>query len=227
METLQNDIVPKYVKVVSIRKQLQFARDQALWWRKERPCEDFFTYPNPIDNADSRINHLCFGLLSVANIFLNHYFSFPWLGIYIIYTYLAKTVCGPKLDIQSLIVLFVLSPLICDRFSLINDEIKAAPPKRFAMFFGWVTATVAFFVGTNGYLVESYYIWGLLALLGFSCGFFDLCLGCFLFSLLTKLGLIDPTISETCNLNFVQSKRNLKSHTEKGKIKKTAADNEV
>ncbi len=50
--------------------------------------------------------------------------------------FLARTLCGPRLDPQAYFVLFVMRPIFVDRLNLLSNTFHPGPPKRLAQFMG-------------------------------------------------------------------------------------------
>lgn len=105
---LRTDVLPKYVRLVTTTRHLELARDEALWLLHPK-LDQFLIFPNPINEADSRLNNLCCAFLVAANFVLDYYNLTWYLSFYIFYGYFARVLSGPRIDIQSIIVLFLLS----------------------------------------------------------------------------------------------------------------------
>jgi len=89
---------------ITLNKRLALSRQEALWWSKKPlpTWSQFFSFPNPINEAESRIHNICVCVLVAASILLDYFklWQFPWIEIYIIYGYIARVAAGPRLDPQ-------------------------------------------------------------------------------------------------------------------------------
>ncbi|KAG5190039.1 hypothetical protein JKP88DRAFT_252508 [Tribonema minus] len=74
-------------------------------------------------------------IIIVANL-LAYFADFPYLFIYLLYGFVARTLCGPRLDPQALLVLFVVRPLAVDKLGLLKNKFVPSPPKRFSQAVG-------------------------------------------------------------------------------------------
>jgi hypothetical protein len=192
---------------------LAMARREALWFmpgEEKMTLSRFFSFPNPINDADTRVHAFCILCLVAAGVALDYYnlLTYPFLHYYVVLGYFLRVLTGPKLDPQAFIVLFLLKPFFQKIFcSFPNDDFHAGPPKRFAQTIGFCTASTATVLGYFGLTLASYSVWGFLGFLcalQFTTGF---CLGCFIFGILMKAGLIPKETCNKCNNYFVISRK--------------------
>lgn len=73
--------------------------------------ETFFSFPNPINNAESRL-HGCLATLYVPMASILAWQGVPWLWVWITFGYTARVLCGPRLDPQVCLAAYVLLLLI-------------------------------------------------------------------------------------------------------------------
>ncbi len=152
--------------------------------------QPFFSFPNPINESVARTVAAGVVILAVATIA----FDFPWLMFALAYGFVARVVAGPRLSPLAQITLRVVIPALKLPYRPI-----AGPPKRFAAMIGVafsVTAIVLHFgFGLTGI---SY---GVLGALIFAAGLeavFGYCLGCKVFSILMRIGVIPESVCEDC-----------------------------
>ena len=112
-ELVKTDILPKFLKTLRVRKKLDESRESALWWKKKQTLRTFFSFPDSVLTIDARLHALlcsifiCSGILVYLS-FNQEYGIFFWL----FYGYATRYICGPKLDPQSYIVIFILRPFV-------------------------------------------------------------------------------------------------------------------
>ncbi|CAM9701263.1 unnamed protein product, partial [Hapterophycus canaliculatus] len=69
--------------------------------QEELTVPEFFTFPSPVDAIESRLHAFLTVLLVVAAVALSISLRFPWLWLYLIYGFLMRSLCGPRLDPQA------------------------------------------------------------------------------------------------------------------------------
>ncbi len=119
----------------------------------------------------------------------------PWLVAVLAYGFVARVAAGPRLSPLALLVTRVIVP----RFGL-PVRPTPGPPKRFAQGIG-AAATV---VGTVCYLgfgwnAATYLLLGVLAVLATLEAAFGLCVGCKIFGVLMRAGVIPEQVCAECN----------------------------
>ncbi|MHB1526136.1 MAG: DUF4395 domain-containing protein [Candidatus Dormibacteria bacterium] len=152
------------------------------------------SFPNPVNEVASR--WVAGGVTVIALVAIVA--QQPWLCVVLAYGFLARVAAGPTLSPLGQLATRVLAPRLARQPRLVPG-----PPKRFAQGIGAVlavAASVAFF-GLHLSLA-TYILVGLLAVAASLESVFGLCLGCRLFSLLMRLGVIPPQVCEACsNIN--------------------------
>jgi hypothetical protein len=73
---------------------IKLAREM-LWTRK-----NFFTFPHPVNVVDARIHALCTMTGVTLHCALMYFADFPYMYIWLGYGFLARTLCGPRIDPQ-------------------------------------------------------------------------------------------------------------------------------
>lgn len=146
-------------------------------------------FPDPVDEVSARLVAGGVVMMVVATIALDQ----PWLAAVIAYGFVARVLTGPTLSPLGRLVTQVVRPRLA-----VAPRPVPGPPKRFAQGIGAalsVTAAVALAVGAQplGY--------GLLAALAAAAGleaFAGICLGCHIFALLMRAGVIPAEVCERC-----------------------------
>ena len=149
-----------------------------------------FTYPNPVNDNVGRAVASGVVLMSVAAIA----FDQTWILIPLAYGFWARVVAGPKFNPLALLASRVVVPWLGRA-----PKPVPGPPKRFAQGMGVVFSTTALILAFGFGLVTA--AWAVLALLigaAFLEAAFGICLGCRVFSLLMRFGIIPESVCEEC-----------------------------
>ena len=148
-------------------------------------------FPNPVNEVASRWVAGCVAVIAVVAIAAQQ----PWLCAVLAYGFLARVATGPTLSPLGQLATRVLAPRLARQPKLVPG-----PPKRFAQGIGAVI-TVAATVLLFGFdlPLATYALLGLLAIAASLESVFALCLGCRLFSMLMRLGMIPPEVCEACS----------------------------
>lgn len=203
LNMLETDIFPKYMKLLLRKEQVSLSRKEALWFLHPPSFLQFFTFPNPVNVTDSRIHGLCTCFLVALTILLDYFFNFYYVTWYLAVGFILRVLCGPRLDIQSFIVLFILTPLFTEVIPLFEDKFTPGPPRHFAQFIGLIFSCVGLILRITGY---QYVSWAILLGLFFAsglAGFFSYCLGCTIFGMMMKIGVIPETTCLACKSKYV------------------------
>lgn len=149
-----------------------------------------FSFPDPVNEISARLVAAGVVLLSVATIVS----GWRWLTLVIAYGFIARVLTGPTLSPLGQLVTRALTPRL-----KVAPRLVPGPPKRFAQAIG-----VAFSV-TAAVLALGYDDWtaaqvvlGLLTAAAFLESAVGLCLGCKIFALLIKLGLVPERVCTRC-----------------------------
>jgi hypothetical protein len=147
-------------------------------------------FPNPVNEVAARV---VAGVVAVSAWFTLGT-RWPWLLPFVAYGFLARVLTGPTLSPLGQLATRVVAPRIA------RSKPVPGPPKRFAQGIGALTSSIA----TILWLVFGLQVPALVfvALLGVAAtleSVFALCLGCRIFDLLMRAGLVPPTVCEACN----------------------------
>ena len=152
---------------------------------------ELFSFPNPVNETSARI--VATGVVLMAVAFLVS--GWGWVLVPLTYGFLARVLTGPTLSPLGRLSTQVVTPRLH-----IEHKFCAGPPKRFAQGIGAtlsVSAAVAHFgFGSTGVAVVLVGMITMAASLEAIVGF---CLGCKLFALLMKAGIVPEETCEACN----------------------------
>lgn len=149
----------------------------------------FFGYPDPVDEISVRLTA---GLVA-ATAWLLVVTRWSWLTVPLAYGFLARVLTGPRLSPAAQLASRVLRPRLSS-----PPRPVPGPPKRFAQGIGAVLSVAAlgcWVAGANGAVVILAAMVGVAATLESVFGF---CLGCHLFSLLMRIGIIPESACPEC-----------------------------
>lgn len=149
-----------------------------------------FTFPHPVNEVSARLVAAGVVLLCLSAIA----FDQPWMTVVIAYGFLARVLTGPKLSPLGLLVTRVITPKLPVRARLV-----AGPPKRFAQGIGAVlSVTAAVLAFGFGQTTAAYAVLGAIAVAATLESVFAFCLGCKLFALLIRAGVVPEEVCEQC-----------------------------
>ena len=150
-----------------------------------------FEFPNPVNEVSARLVAAGVVLMTLGILVLGQ----TWLLAPLAYGFVARVLTGPTLSPLGQFVTRVLTPALPFEARLVPG-----PPKRFAQGIGAtlsVSAAVAHFgFGSTGVAVVLVGMITVAASLEAIVGF---CLGCKLFALLMKAGIVPEETCEACN----------------------------
>ncbi len=117
-----------------------------------------------------------------------------WVLIPLTYGFIARVLTGPKLSPLGQLAVKVITPRIKAQHKLV-----AGPPKRFAQGVGTVfTVTASILYLTDNLTASRIVIAMLVGAAGLE-SFFGYCLGCKMFAILMRLGVIPESVCAECN----------------------------
>jgi hypothetical protein len=148
-------------------------------------------FPDPVNEVSARLVAGGVVILSLATILLQA----PWLTALIAYGFVARVLTGPKLSPLGYVVTKYVTPNLS-----IPEKLVPGPPKRFAQAIGAtlsVAAAVAWFGFGNDTVADV--LVGAIVFAATLEAVFALCLGCKVFALLMRVGVIPEDICERCN----------------------------
>ncbi len=148
-----------------------------------------FTFPDPVNEKAARTVAACVVVMSVTAIAADQ----PWLLVALAAGFWARVLTGPTLSPIGRLATSVVAP------ALGKPKEVPGPPKRFAQGIGaaFSTAAVALWFGADAHTAALAVTASLAgaALLEAALG---LCLGCKIFGLLMRIGLVPQSVCEAC-----------------------------
>lgn len=153
--------------------------------------DKLFTFPNPVNEVSARLVAAGVVVLALVTIV----FNLPWLTLLIAYGFIARVAAGPRFSPLGLLVTKVLTPALP-----FKEKLVPGPPKRFAQGIGVVFSVAAAILAVGlGLTSAAYVVLGVLAFFAFLESAFGLCVGCRVFALLMRFGVIPEEVCERCN----------------------------
>ena len=153
--------------------------------------DGIFSFPNPVNEVSARL--VAAGVVVLALVTIA--FNLPWLTLLIAYGFIARVAAGPRFSPLGLLVTKVLTPALP-----FHEKLVPGPPKRFAQAIGVVFSVSAAVLAVGlGLTTAAYVVLGVLAFFALLESAFGLCVGCRVFAVLMKVGVIPEAVCEECN----------------------------
>ena len=148
------------------------------------------SFPNPVNEVAARFVAGGVVLIALAALALD----LPWLLVPLAYGFVARALAGPRFSPLALLVTEAVVPRLS-----VAPRLVAGPPKRFAQAIGAVLTVSAAVL----HLVLGLEAWAdalLVALIAFATleSVFALCVGCKVFGLLMRVGVIPDDVCADC-----------------------------
>jgi hypothetical protein len=150
-----------------------------------------FSFPNPVNDVSARLVAAGVVGMAVATIA----FDVRWVTLVLAYGFVARVLTGPTLSPLGQLVTRVITPALP-----FDEKLVPGPPKRFAQLLGalcTVTAAVLTF-GFDRFDLAQVVLAVLLVPASLEA-FVGFCVGCQLFRLLMRAGIIPADVCEACN----------------------------
>jgi hypothetical protein len=148
-----------------------------------------FAFPNPVNEYAARITAGLVVLLAGATLLTGS----GW-GLALIATgFWLRVLFGPRISPLALLSVKVLAP------RLGQPKLVPGPPKRFAQGLGTVVSSTALILFALGAAPAAWIALAVLILAASLEAFAGFCLGCVIFGLLQRRGLIPKDVCEACN----------------------------
>ena len=149
----------------------------------------FFDFPNPVDEISARLVAGGVVVMVATLLVLDQW----WLLVPLVFGFIARVAAGPRFSPLGLLVTRMIRPRLA-----LAPRLVAGPPKRFAQAMGLgfsASAAVLFLAGmATGATVVLIF---LLVAAGLEA-FVGLCLGCKVFAMLMRLGVIPDDVCVEC-----------------------------
>jgi hypothetical protein len=149
-----------------------------------------FSFPNPVNETSARLVAGAVAVIAVIAVA----FQQGWLLPVLAYGFVARVLTGPTLSPLGLLATRVVTPRLA-----LSHRYSPGPAKRFAQAIGaafTVTATLLWYAA--GLHVEALALVGVVAVFASLEAAFGLCVGCRVFYLAMRVGLVPPSVCEDC-----------------------------
>jgi hypothetical protein len=150
-----------------------------------------FEFPNPVNEVSARIVAGGVVILAVLTIALGQ----PWLMVVLAYGFVARVLTGPTLSPLGQLATRVVTPALHA-----EPRYVAGPPKRFAKGIG-ATVSLAAVVAYYGFgaTTLAYVLVGFMVVAATLESVFAFCLGCKIFAVLMRAGIVPEEVCERCS----------------------------
>lgn len=150
----------------------------------------FLTFPNPVNEVAARLVAAGVVLLCVLVLVTRQ----PWLIAVLAYGFVARVLAGPRFSPLALLVTRVLVPALP-----FAAKPVAGPPKRFAQAIGATLSVGALVAAATGAMTLALLLVAMIAVAATLESVFAFCLGCKIFALLMRAGLIPVSVCAECS----------------------------
>jgi hypothetical protein len=150
-----------------------------------------FSFPNPVNEVSARLVAAGVVLMCVATLA----FDQPWIIVVLAYGFVARVLTGPTLSPLGQLVTRVFTPALP-----FEEKLTPGPPKRFAQGIGAtlsVAALISWALFDN--TTVAYVLVAMILVAASLEAFLGLCLGCKMFALLIRAGVVPEHVCEECN----------------------------
>lgn len=148
-----------------------------------------FGFPNPVNETSARLVAGGVVLQAVAFLVLRQW----WLLVPLAYGFLARVLSGPRFSPLGQLVTRVLTPRV-----RVEHRFVPGAPKRFAQGVGLVFSGGALVAWLAGAPAVSYVLIGGLLVAATLESVFAFCLGCVMFNVLMKVGVVPEGVCLEC-----------------------------
>jgi hypothetical protein len=149
-----------------------------------------FSFPNPVNEVSARL--VAAGACAFAVFVLAT--RVDWLLAVLAYGFVARALTGPTLSPLGQLVTRVVTPRVP-----VEPRYAPGPAKRFAQTIGAVfTVSAAVLALGFGFDHEAYALVGVLVVFAFLEAAFGLCVGCKVFALLIRTGVVPASVCREC-----------------------------
>jgi hypothetical protein len=163
---------------------------QAAMIHPDSALRRLFSFPNPVNEVSARLvaaGVVVMGLVTIV-------FDVKWMTAVLAYGFIARVLTGPSLSPLGQLVTRVLTPRLP-----VAAKPVAGPPKRFAQGIGVVFSVTALSLTLAGAWTPARVVLGLLVIAATLESVFAICLGCMVFALLMRAGMVPEEVCERCN----------------------------
>jgi hypothetical protein len=148
-----------------------------------------FAFPNPVNEYAARVTAGLVVLLAL----LTAAAGSVWGLLAIAAGFWLRLLFGPRISPLALLSVKVITP------RLGKVKLVPGPPKRFAQGMGAFVSTASLLLFAAGAVPAAWTVLGILVVAASLEAFLGFCLGCAIFGLLQRRGLIPAEVCEACN----------------------------
>ena len=149
-----------------------------------------FSFPDPVNEVSARLVAGFVVLLALATVVS----GVKWLTIPLAYGFAARALTGPSLSPLGQLVTRVITPRLG-----VPPKLVPGPPKRFAQGVGVEFSATALVLAFTDHWTAARVVLALLIVAAVLESVFAYCLGCKVFALLMRAGVVPAEICERCN----------------------------
>ncbi len=148
-----------------------------------------FDFPNPVNEKAARVVAGCVALLAVVGLLTGWMWLLPVMAV----GFWLRVASGPRFSPLGLFATKLAAPRLGD------EKLVPGPPKRFAQLIGAVTTTAgAILVLLLGVEAAGYVVFAVMAVFATLESVFAFCVGCQIFAVLMRIGVIPDEVCEAC-----------------------------
>ncbi|HEU5301565.1 MAG TPA: DUF4395 domain-containing protein [Acidimicrobiia bacterium] len=147
-------------------------------------------FPETVNEVSARL--VAAGVVAMAVGILA--FDQWWILVPLVYGFVARVAAGPRFSPLGLLVTKVVTPNLA-----VEPRIVPGPPKQFAQGIGALFSVTVAVLHLGGASDAAAVVLGMLAFAATLESAFGYCLGCKVFSLLMRVGVIPESVCEACN----------------------------
>ena len=148
-----------------------------------------FRFPNPVDEISARLVATGVVGMAVATLITGEW----WLLVPLLYGFGARVAAGPRFSPIGLFVTRVIRPRLS-----VAPRLVAGPPKRFAQAMGLTFSGAAAVLVVLGSAGAATLVLAMLLVAASLEAFVGVCLGCKVFALLMRFGVIPEAVCIDC-----------------------------
>lgn len=164
-------------------------RPLAIYTQKTTMFKHLFSFPDPVNETSARL--VAGGVLLMAACYVA--FRPSWLLAVIALGFWARVLTGPTLSPLGRIAVDVVTPRLKG-----PHRYCPGPPKRFAQAIGALFSTAALALAISGYASAACALMAMLAAFAALEAVMGLCVGCKIFNMGIRLGLVPDSVCERC-----------------------------
>jgi hypothetical protein len=148
-----------------------------------------FSFPNPVNDVAART--VAAGVIVIASVAIAT--GTGWLTILLAYGFITRVAYGPRFSPLGRFASAFVAPRLGK-----NARLVPGPPKRFAQAMGATFTTAALICWAAGAPTAAFVLLGILLVPATAEAVFGYCVGCEIFRILMRRGVIPQSVCEEC-----------------------------